>query len=65
MKMRRNFPMHISAQARPTRTVPAPQAASVRKGWPNKRWLQPPRYPSSRIDDLLGDFSEQTGATFG
>jgi len=26
---------------------------------------QPARYPFARIDNLLGDFSEQTGAAFG
>jgi hypothetical protein len=26
---------------------------------------QPPKFPFARIDNLLGDFSEQTGAIFG
>ncbi len=27
--------------------------------------LQNPNFPIARIDDVLGDFSEQTGASFG
>jgi hypothetical protein len=27
--------------------------------------VQPPKTPVARIEDVLGDFSEQTGASFG
>ncbi len=65
MKMRRNVPLNILTQAWPPRKVPAWPATSVKKDPPKRHALQPPEYTFNRIDDLLGDFSEQTGANFG
>lgn len=63
MKMRNSFPTCF--KARPAQKVPARQTTSERTVLPKHHSLQPPKYPSARIDDLLGDFSEQTGASFG
>ena len=63
VKMKNSFPIRITA--RPMQEVPARKTASERSVLPKHHSLQPPQYPAARIDDLLGDFSEQTGATFG
>lgn len=65
MNMKRNYPLKPSLQALPPRQGVAWSEAPPKQVPLKRRLAQPPEFPSSRIDDLLGDFSEQTGANFG
>lgn len=65
MKMKRNYPLNVSARAWAPQMAPARSERPVKKDRPPQDSLKPPDNGSSRIDDLLGDFSEQTGANFG
>ncbi len=60
-----NLPRRVSSLARPAAKLPAQPVASEKTVPPKSRSSLPPEFSFSRIRDLLGDFSEQTGANFG
>lgn len=63
--MRRRASVAKRSTARPARKASRRHPGTEQPAAPKRRSLQPPKYRLARIDDLLGDFSEQTGATFG
>ena len=60
-----NSPRRVSSLARPDAKLPAEPATSEKAASPGKRSSRPPKFSIRRIRDLLGNFSEQTGANFG
>ncbi len=48
-----------------TEPVSEPELVSGQRARFGQVQLQNPNYPIARIDNVLGDFSEQTGASFG